>query len=220
MFKNLLVSLFLVLLIGQVYLSVRWLLAKLKASATAKKLQNLLFCSLMAEIALFYLIAILPSTPPKKPSKAKQHVKIETVVIGKTRFKDAKKASISLLEEQASLNADASSLKAASEKLAKQSAKQSSSTAVQSAKVIVNSSPSTASSSSNTGSNQDVSAATKATQSESVSTKSSQGLIVGNKNTKVYHTPDQENYSMAAKNAVYFKTESEAIANGYHKSKR
>ena len=77
MFKNLLVSLFLVLLIGQVYLSVRWLLAKLKASPTAKKLQNLLFCSLMAEIALFYLIAILPSTPPKSRPKQNSMSKLK-----------------------------------------------------------------------------------------------------------------------------------------------
>ena len=44
--------------------------------------------------------------------------------------------------------------------------------------------------------------------------------IIGNINTKVYHTPDQAGYRMNAANATYFDNESQAIANGYRKSKR
>ncbi len=44
--------------------------------------------------------------------------------------------------------------------------------------------------------------------------------IIGNTKTKVYHTPDQAGYKMNAANATYFDNESQAIANGYRKSKR
>ncbi|MFD0897513.1 DNA/RNA non-specific endonuclease [Loigolactobacillus binensis] len=47
-----------------------------------------------------------------------------------------------------------------------------------------------------------------------------QGKIVGNVNSKIYHTPDQAGYNMNATNAVYFTTEAEAQAAGYRKSLR
>lgn len=47
-----------------------------------------------------------------------------------------------------------------------------------------------------------------------------QGQIVGNVNSKIYHTPDQAGYNMNAANAVYFNTEAEAQAAGYRKSLR
>ncbi|MCP0887546.1 hypothetical protein LB941_09400 [Ligilactobacillus sp. WILCCON 0076] len=45
-------------------------------------------------------------------------------------------------------------------------------------------------------------------------------LIIGNKNTKIYHISGQTGYNMSANNAVYFNTESEAQATGYRKSYR
>lgn len=45
-------------------------------------------------------------------------------------------------------------------------------------------------------------------------------LIIGNKNTKIYHISGQTGYHMSANNAVYFNTESEAQAAGYRKSYR
>ena len=44
--------------------------------------------------------------------------------------------------------------------------------------------------------------------------------IVGNVNSKIYHTPDQAGYHMSSKNAIYFNTEAEAQAAGYRKAKR
>lgn len=47
-----------------------------------------------------------------------------------------------------------------------------------------------------------------------------QGKIKGNKNSKIYHTPDGKYYNkISEKNTIYFETEKEAIKNGYRKSK-
>ncbi|MFC6207897.1 sunset domain-containing protein [Levilactobacillus tongjiangensis] len=46
------------------------------------------------------------------------------------------------------------------------------------------------------------------------------GTIVGNKNSKIYHTPDQAGYHMNSANAVYFKSEAAAQAGGYRKALR
>ena len=61
--------------------------------------------------------------------------------------------------------------------------------------------------------NQDTSSADQVVTNESPK-------IIGNIKTKVYHTPDQAGYKMNAANATYFDNESQAIANGYRKSKR
>lgn len=42
-------------------------------------------------------------------------------------------------------------------------------------------------------------------------------MIVGNANSKIYHTPDQREYHMNPVNAVYFNNEAEAQATGYRK---
>ena len=42
------------------------------------------------------------------------------------------------------------------------------------------------------------------------------GTIIGNKNSKVYHLPGAGGNLPAEKNRVYFKTEAEAKAAGYH----
>lgn len=46
----------------------------------------------------------------------------------------------------------------------------------------------------------------------------STGKIIGNKNSKVYHMPGDKGNMPADKNTIYFKTESAAIAAGYHKA--
>lgn len=48
-----------------------------------------------------------------------------------------------------------------------------------------------------------------------------QGVIKGNKNSKIYHMPGQQGYNKISPiNVVYFNTESEAQAAGYRKAKR
>ncbi|WP_203642286.1 sunset domain-containing protein [Levilactobacillus andaensis] len=46
------------------------------------------------------------------------------------------------------------------------------------------------------------------------------GKIIGNRNSKIYHTPDQAGYHMNSSNAVYFQTEAQAKAAGYRKALR
>ena len=45
---------------------------------------------------------------------------------------------------------------------------------------------------------------------------SGMGSIIGNKNTKVYHLAGDKGNMPAEKNRVYFRTEREATAAGYH----
>ena len=45
------------------------------------------------------------------------------------------------------------------------------------------------------------------------------GQIIGNKNTKVYHLPGDKGSMPAEKNRVYFRSERDAIAAGYHLAK-
>ncbi|APX72735.1 SLAP domain-containing protein [Companilactobacillus allii] len=42
--------------------------------------------------------------------------------------------------------------------------------------------------------------------------------VVGNSNSKVYHTYGQKNFKISTKNVVYFNTEQDAINAGFHKS--
>lgn len=46
------------------------------------------------------------------------------------------------------------------------------------------------------------------------------GMIVGNANSHIYHTPDQQGYHMNPANAAYFNSEAEAQAAGFRKSLR
>lgn len=48
----------------------------------------------------------------------------------------------------------------------------------------------------------------------------SQGTIVGNRNSMIYHVPGQAGYHMNSANAVYFNSEQDAINAGYRKAKR
>lgn len=54
----------------------------------------------------------------------------------------------------------------------------------------------------------------------STSSVAAQGRIIGNTKTKVYHLPGQTRYSISSAHIIYFKTEQEALAAGYHKSLR
>lgn len=82
------------------------------------------------------------------------------------------------------------------------------------------------SSSSSSSSTDEESASTGNSSSTSTSTTSdmktdqANGRIVGNANSKIYHTPDQQGYHMNPANAVYFNTEAEAQTAGYRKSLR
>ena len=50
-----------------------------------------------------------------------------------------------------------------------------------------------------------------------VKTDQANEMIVGNANSKIYHTPDQREYHMNPANAVYFNSKAEAQATGYSK---
>ncbi len=60
----------------------------------------------------------------------------------------------------------------------------------------------------------------QSTQS-STPTSTGQGIIKGNKNSKIYHLPGQKDYDkISPKNVVYFNSEAEAQAAGYRVAKR
>ncbi|MBB1078790.1 hypothetical protein H5S09_06850 [Limosilactobacillus sp. STM2_1] len=64
------------------------------------------------------------------------------------------------------------------------------------------------------------SSSTSTSAAGDMKTDQANGMIVGNANSKIYHTPDQQGYHMNSANAVYFNTEAEAQAAGYRKSLR
>jgi micrococcal nuclease len=50
---------------------------------------------------------------------------------------------------------------------------------------------------------------------------SGRGPIIGNRNSRIYHRPDQEHYhDVAERNRVYFKSEAEAVDAGYEPARR
>ncbi len=53
-----------------------------------------------------------------------------------------------------------------------------------------------------------------------VDTAITQGKIIGNKNSKIYHTPGSASYNkISEENRVYFNTEADAEKAGYRKTK-
>ena len=65
-----------------------------------------------------------------------------------------------------------------------------------------------------------VTSGSQPTQS-STPTSTGQGIIKGNKNSKIYHLPGQKDYDkISPKNVVYFNSEAEAQAAGYRVAKR
>lgn len=61
---------------------------------------------------------------------------------------------------------------------------------------------------------------TSISSSGDMKTDQANGMIVGNANSHIYHTPDQQGYHMNPANAVYFNSEAEAQAAGFRKSLR
>ncbi|PMD73094.1 DNA-entry nuclease [Companilactobacillus nuruki] len=59
----------------------------------------------------------------------------------------------------------------------------------------------------------------QATQTRGDMNTGDTGTIVGNSNSHIYHVPGQRGYNMNSSNAVYFKTEQDAINAGYRRSK-
>ncbi|USS88512.1 hypothetical protein M3M39_03290 [Fructilactobacillus hinvesii] len=55
---------------------------------------------------------------------------------------------------------------------------------------------------------------------DSTKVNSTSGAVVGNSKTMTYHTADQANYRISSSNVVYFNSEADAQAAGYHKSLR
>ncbi|MFC6177174.1 hypothetical protein ACFQAV_09995 [Companilactobacillus huachuanensis] len=62
--------------------------------------------------------------------------------------------------------------------------------------------------------------ATVTTPVKTPNVNTSNGKIVGNSDSKIYHLPGQQNYKINVKNVVYFNTEQDAINAGYQKSKK
>lgn len=60
----------------------------------------------------------------------------------------------------------------------------------------------------------------RSTENDGKINTASQGKIVGNVNSKIYHVPGQAGYKMNAANAQYFNTEAQAQAAGYRKAMR
>ncbi|MCH9393868.1 Ig-like domain-containing protein [Limosilactobacillus reuteri] len=86
--------------------------------------------------------------------------------------------------------------------------------------VVDSDSSSSSSSSIDEESSTESSLSTNTSATGDMKTDQANGMIVGNANFKIYHTPDQQGYHMNSANAVYFNTEAEAQAAGYRKSLR
>lgn len=53
-----------------------------------------------------------------------------------------------------------------------------------------------------------------------IDTNTTNGKIIGNTDSKIYHVPGQRSYNINSKNAVFFNTEQDALNAGYRKSLR
>ena len=143
------------------------------------------------------------------------------VTIGVAALKKAQSESKMLKSQEQSIDKMSSSIESVSQSMdasSKEEERQSSVKASEQASIAASASKEEASrqadlSQQASSGNQDTSSADQVVTDESPK-------IIGNINTKVYHTPDQAGYRMNAANATYFDNESQAIANGYRKSKR
>lgn len=175
------------------------------------KWKNYLFYSFLINLGLVFGMLVTDSPPAPKPQ-----VKIIKKTVGSQQLTKAKKTYAHLLAQQ-------EKLVATSQALAKQidQAKQqtSSQTASSSSQTSVNQTTNNATAATTSSqANNNATAAT--TSSQATINTAEQQKIIGNKNSKIYHTPDQAGYNILPKNAVYFNSEQEAIAAGYRKAKR
>lgn len=166
------------------------------------------FPLLMLLIPAFY--GTLVTQDPEPPEQSPETIyKTSTKSIGVAALKKAQSESKMLKSQEQSIDKVSSS---------KEEERQSSVKASEQASIAASASKEEASrqaslSQQASSGNQDTSSADQVVTDESPK-------IIGNINTKVYHTPDQAGYRMNAANATYFDNESQAIANGYRKSKR
>lgn len=166
------------------------------------------FPLLMLLIPAFY--GTLVTQDPEPPEQSPETIyKTSTKSIGVAALKKAQSESKMLKSQEQSIDKVSSS---------KEEERQSSVKASEQASIAASASKEEASrqaslSQQASSGNQDTSSANQVVTDESPK-------IIGNINTKVYHTPDQAGYRMNAANATYFDNESQAIANGYRKSKR
>lgn len=177
------------------------------------------FPLLMLLILAFYgaLVTQEPTPPEQSP---KTTYKTSTKSIGVAALKKAQSESKMLKSQEQRIDRESSSIESVSQSIdasSKEEARQSSIKASEQAAIAASASKEAsrqaALSQQVSSSNQDTTSADQVVTDESPK-------IIGNTKTKVYHTPDQAGYKMNAANATYFDNESQAIANGYRKSKR
>lgn len=157
--------------------------------------------------------------PPEQSPKT--IYKTSTKSIGIAALKRARSESKMLKSQEQSIDKVSSSIESVSQSMdasSKEEERQSSIKASEQASIAASASKEEASKQASlsqqaSSSNQDTSSADQVVTDESPK-------IIGNTKTKVYHMPDQAGYRMNAANATYFDNESQAIANGYRKSKR
>lgn len=157
--------------------------------------------------------------PPEQSPKT--IYKTSTKSIGIAALKRARSESKMLKSQEQSIDKVSSSIESVSQSMdasSKEEKRQSSIKASEQASIAASASKEEASKQASlsqqaSSSNQDTSSADQVVTDESPK-------IIGNTKTKVYHMPDQAGYRMNAANATYFDNESQAIANGYRKSKR
>lgn len=174
----------------------------------------------MMLILTFYGALVTQDHEPPKQSP-KTIYKTSTKSIGIAALKKAQSESKMLKKQEQSIDKESSSIESVSQSMdasSKEEERQSSIKASEQASIAASASKEEASrqaalSQQASSSNQDTSSADQVVTDESPK-------IIGNTKTKVYHMPDQAGYKMNAANATYFDNESQAIANGYHKSKR
>lgn len=178
------------------------------------------FPLLMLFILAFY--GDLVTQEPETPKQATKTIyKTSTKSIGVAALKKARSESKMLKRKEQSIDKVSSSIESVSQSMdasSKEEARQSSIKASEQASIAASASKEESSrqaalSQQASSTNQDTSSADQVVTDESPK-------IIGNTKTKVYHTPDQAGYKMNAANATYFDNESQAIANGYRKSKR
>lgn len=178
------------------------------------------FPLLMLLIPAFYGTLVTQDSEPLEQSPETIY-KTSTKSIGVAALKKAQSESKMLKSQEQSIDKVSSSIESVSQSMdasSKEEERQSSVKASEQVSIAASASKEEASrqaslSQQASSGNQDTSSADQVVTDESPK-------IIGNINTKVYHTPDQAGYRMNAANATYFDNESQAIANGYRKSKR
>ncbi len=176
-------------------------------------------------LLMLFILAFYGALVTQEPEPAKQEpktiCKTSTKSIGVAALKKARSESKILKSQEQSIDKKHSSIESISQSMdasSKEAARQSSVKASEQASIAASSSKEETSrqaalSHQDSSENQDTSSADQIVTDESPK-------IIGNTRTKIYHTPDQAGYKMNAANATYFDNESQAIANGYRKSKR